>query len=293
MKIKQTPGERAFSLVNGAILFLLMFICLYPMWHILCASLSSSSAIAAHRGLLFWPKSFSTEAYALVFETRYIGTGYLNTSFYVVVGTVVNLFLTVTAAYALSRQSNHLRKYLMLMITFTMYFSGGLIPTYMLINSLNLDNTRWVLIIPTAVSAYNLIVTRTFFEGIPVALEESAKIDGANDLVVLWKIFIPLAKPIIAVMTLFYGVGHWNSWFNASIYIMDRDLLPLQVFLREILIQNTTQNMTTSVESMDKMQIGETVKFATIIVATLPILMLYPFLQKYFVKGVMIGSIKG
>lgn len=293
MKIKQTLGERAFSLVNGAILFLLMFICLYPMWHILCASLSSSSAIAAHRGLLFWPKSFSTEAYALVFENRYIGTGYLNTIFYVVVGTVVNLFLTVTAAYALSRQSNHLRKYLMLMITFTMYFSGGLIPTYMLINSLNLDNTRWVLIIPTAVSAYNLIVTRTFFEGIPVALEESAKIDGANDLVVLWKIFIPLAKPIIAVMTLFYGVGHWNSWFNASIYIMDRDLLPLQVFLREILIQNTTQNMTTSVESMDKMQIGETVKFATIIVATLPILMLYPFLQKYFVKGVMIGSIKG
>lgn len=293
MKIKQTPGERAFSLVNGAILFLLMFICLYPMWHILCASLSSSSAIAAHRGLLFWPKSFSTESYALVFENRYIGTGYLNTIFYVVVGTVVNLFLTVTAAYALSRQSNHLRKYLMLMITFTMYFSGGLIPTYMLINSLNLDNTRWVLIIPTAVSAYNLIVTRTFFEGIPVALEESAKIDGANDLVVLWKIFIPLAKPIIAVMTLFYGVGHWNSWFNASIYIMDRDLLPLQVFLREILIQNTTQNMTTSVESMDKMQIGETVKFATIIVATLPILMLYPFLQKYFVKGVMIGSIKG
>ena len=293
MKIKQTLGERAFSLVNGALLFLLMFICLYPMWHILCASLSSSSAIAAHRGLLFWPKSFSTESYALVFENRYIGTGYLNTIFYVVVGTVVNLFLTVTAAYALSRQSNHLRKYLMLMITFTMYFSGGLIPTYMLINSLNLDNTRWVLIIPTAVSAYNLIVTRTFFEGIPVALEESAKIDGANDLVVLWKIFIPLAKPIIAVMTLFYGVGHWNSWFNASIYIMDRDLLPLQVFLREILIQNTTQNMTTSVESMDKMQIGETVKFATIIVATLPILMLYPFLQKYFVKGVMIGSIKG
>lgn len=293
MKIKRSIGENIFIAVNATLLFCIMFVCLYPMWHILAASLSDATKILSHRGLLFWPEGFSLEAYGLVFSNRWILIGYENTLFYVVVGTLLNVTLTVVAAYALSREQNTLRKGIMLMITFTMYFSGGLVPTYMLINNLGLANTRWVLIIPGAVSAYNLIVARTFFAGIPVALEESAKIDGANDFQVLWKIFVPLAKPIIAVLVLFYGVGHWNSWFNASLYIQNRNLMPLQVFLREILIQNTTESMTTSIDSVDKMMVGETVKYATIIVATLPILVLYPFLQKYFVKGVMIGSIKG
>lgn len=293
MKIKRSAGENIFIVVNALMLFCVMFVCLYPMWHILAASLSDATRILSHRGLLFWPEGFSLEAYELVFSNRWILIGYKNTLFYVVVGTLLNVTLTVIAAYALSREQNTLRKGIMLMITFTMYFSGGLVPTYMLINNLGLANTRWVLIIPGAISAYNLIVARTFFAGIPVALEESAKIDGANDFQVLGKIFVPLAKPIIAVLVLFYGVGHWNSWFNASLYIQDRNLMPLQVFLREILIQNTTESMTTSIESADKMMVGETVKYATIIVATLPILVLYPFLQKYFVKGVMIGSIKG
>lgn len=293
MKVKQSPAEKVFSAINVFVLFIIMFVCIYPMIHILAASLSDSAAIAAHRGLLFFPKGFSLQSYELVLENPYIFTGYKNTILYVISGTLINLILTTLAAYALSRQQNRLKGILMLMITFTMYFSGGLIPTYMLVNSLGMANTPWVMIIPGAVSAYNLIIMRTFFLGIPVSMEESAKIDGANDFVVLARIFVPLAKPVIAVMTLFYGVGHWNAWFNASIYIQDRSLLPLQIILREILIQNTTQNMTTSVESFDKMQIAETVKYATIIVATVPILALYPFLQKYFVKGVMIGSIKG
>ena len=291
--IRLTPGEQFFECANGFSLFLVIFVCAYPMWHILAASLSDATRIVSHRGLLFWPVGYSVEAYKMVFANRWITSGYLNTIFYVVVGTTLNVVLTVVAAYALSRGQNPIRHVVMLFITFTMYFSGGLIPTYILINNLNMTNTRWVLIIPGAVSAYNLIVARTFFAGIPVALEESAKIDGANDLQVLWRIFVPLAKPIIAVLTLFYGVSHWNAWFNASLYIQNRSLLPLQVFLREILIQNTTQSMTTSVDSVDKMMVGETVKYATIVVATAPILALYPFLQKYFVKGIMVGSIKG
>ncbi len=294
MTIKKSLSERIFSGVNAIILIVLTFICVYPMIHILAASLSNSSAIASHRGLLFFPKGFSLQSYELVFANPYIFTGYRNTIFYVVAATLLNLVLTTLAAYALSRQQNKLRGALMLFITFTMYFNGGLVPTYILINNLlGIANTPWVMILPGAVSAYNLIIMRTFFAGIPVAMEESAKIDGAHDFIVLFRIFVPLAKPVIAVMTLFYGVGHWNAWFNASLYIQNRDLLPLQVILREILIQNSTQSMTTSVESFDKMQVAETVKYATIIVATLPILALYPFLQKYFVKGVMIGSIKG
>lgn len=293
MKIKLSAGERAFSFIIGIILVALMFICLYPVWYILAASLSDSAAIASHRGLLFWPKGFSLQSFGMVFENPMIFTGYKNTIYYVLVGTLLNLILTTFAAYALSRHQNRLRNIIMIMITFTMYFSGGLIPTYMLIQNLGMANTRWVMLIPGAVSAYNLIIMRTYFAGIPVEMEESAKIDGANDFIVLFQIFAPLAKPVIAVMTLFYGVGHWNAWFNASLYIQNRDLLPLQVILREILIQNSTQNMITSIDSADKMMIAETVKYATIIVATLPILALYPFLQKYFVKGVMVGSIKG
>ncbi|MCI8624481.1 MAG: carbohydrate ABC transporter permease [Provencibacterium sp.] len=293
MKIKKSLFDRVFSGVNGLLLLIIMFICVYPMIHILAASLSEASAIASHRGLLFWPKGFSLDSYGLVFENPYILSGYGNTILYVVAGTLLNLVLTTMAAYALSRHQNRVRQAVMLGITFTMYFSGGLIPTYMLINNLGIANTRWVMLLPGAVSAYNLIIMRTYFAGVPAALEESAKIDGANDFTVLARIFVPLAKPVIAVMTLFYGVGHWNAWFNASLYIQNRDLLPLQVILREILIQNSTQNMTTSVEGFDKMMVAETVKYATIIVATLPILALYPFLQKYFVKGVMVGSIKG
>lgn len=195
-------------------------------------------------------------------------------------------------AYGLSRQNVMWKNPIMFFIVFTMFFSGGLIPSYLLVTGLGMLDSLWALIIPGAVSAFNLIIMRTAFQGIPVSLEESAKLDGANDFTVLVRIILPLSLPVIAVMILFYGVGHWNSWFGALIYLRDRDLYPLQLVLREILITNSTDSMLTAAGPADKMPIGETIKYATIIVATVPILLLYPFLQKYFVKGVMIGAIK-
>lgn len=293
MHYKQTFGEKLFGIVNAVILIALMILFLYPILHIIFASLSDPARIMQHRGLLFAPLGFRLEAYKLVFENPMISVSYRNTLFYVVVGTVINIVLTSLGAYALSRKQVYIRNAVMLMITFTMFFSGGLIPSYLLIKTLHMQDTFWVMIIPGAISAYNLIIMRTYFLGLPDSLEESAKIDGAGDFTVLFKIFIPIAMPIIAVMILFYGVGHWNAWFGASIYLRNRELFPLQLVLREILIQNSTDNMLTSVELSDKGMIGETVKYATIVVATLPILFIYPFLQKYFTKGVMIGSVKG
>jgi putative aldouronate transport system permease protein len=201
--------------------------------------------------------------------------------------------MTSFGAYALSRQHVMWKNPVMFLIVFTMFFSGGLIPTYLLIQDLGMLNTRWALIIPSAMSAYNLIIMRTSFQSVPVSLEESAKLDGASDFTVLFRVILPLSMPVVAVMILFYGVAHWNSWFSALIYLRKRELYPLQLILREILITSSTESMMTSVGGADKTPIGETIKYATIIVATGPILLLYPFLQKYFVKGVMIGAIKG
>jgi len=201
--------------------------------------------------------------------------------------------MTSLGAYALSRQNFLWKNPIMFGIVFTMFFSGGLIPTFLLVNKIGLLDSRWALIIPAAMSTYNLIIMRTSFQGIPASLEESAKLDGANDFTVLFRIVMPLSMPVIAVMILFYGVAHWNSWFSALIYIRSRDLFPLQLILREILITNNTDSMMTGVGGGDRMPIGETIKYATIIVSTIPVLCLYPFLQKYFVKGVMIGAIKG
>jgi len=293
MHYKQTFGEKLFGIINSIILIALMILFLYPILHIIFASLSDPARIMQHRGLLFAPLGFRLEAYKLVFDNPMISVSYRNTLFYVVIGTVINILLTSLGAYALSRKQVYIRNVVMLLITFTMFFSGGLIPSYLLIKSLHMQDTFWVMIIPNAISAYNLIIMRTYFLGLPDSLEESAKIDGAGDFTVLFKIFVPIAMPIIAVMILFYGVGHWNAWFSASIYLRKRELFPLQLVLREILIQNSTDNMLTSVELSDKGMIGETVKYATIVVATLPILFVYPFLQKYFTKGVMIGSVKG
>jgi putative aldouronate transport system permease protein len=292
MYYKQSNSEKLFNIINAIILSMLMFLFLYPMLHITAASLSAPTKIVQHRGLLFFPLGFTINAYKLVFQNPMIAISYKNTLIYVLLGTIINIFLTSLGAYALSRKQLMIRNAIMLLITFTMFFSGGLIPSYLLIRDLHLQNTIWVLLIPNAISAYNLIIMRTYFLGLPDSLEESAKMDGAGDFTVLFKIMLPIAKPIVAVMVLFYGVGHWNSWFSASIYLRNRELFPLQLILREILIQNATETMTTTVDSVDKGMIGETVKYATIVVATLPILFIYPFLQKYFVKGVMIGSIK-
>lgn len=285
-------GERIFELFNILFLILLCLVTLYPFIYVLFASLSEPAWVVQQRGLIWHPSGLNLEAYRLVFDNPMITSGYLNTLFIVSVGTCLNVFMTALGAYGLSRQNVMWKNPIMFFIVFTMFFSGGLIPSYLLVTGLGMLDSLWALIIPGAVSAFNLIIMRTAFQSIPHSLEESAKLDGANDFTVMIRIILPLSMPVIAVMILFYGVGHWNSWFGAMIYLRDRELYPLQLVLREILITNSTDSMLTSAGTADKMPIGETIKYATIIVATVPILLLYPFLQKYFVKGVMIGAIK-
>ncbi|MBD2868131.1 carbohydrate ABC transporter permease [Paenibacillus sp. IB182493] len=291
--MKATTGERVFGVFNVAFLFALSLAALYPLVFVLFASFSDPGQLAQTRGFLFFPKGFTLDAYEMVFKNPSIGTAYLNTLFYVIVGTSLNIFLSSMAAYGLSRRDVLWKNPIMFMITFTMFFEGGLIPSFLLINELGMMDTRLAIIIPTAISAFNLIIMRTAFQSVPLELEESAKLDGANDFRICWSVIFPLSMPVIAVMLLFYGVSHWNSWFSAMIYLQDRGLFPLQLILREILIVNDTNSMMTDVSSGDQMPIGETIKYATIIIATVPILCVYPFLQKYFVKGVMIGAVKG
>ncbi|MMZ56777.1 L-arabinose transport system permease protein AraQ [compost metagenome] len=273
-------------------MLLLCFATLYPFIYILLASISDPTEISRFRGMLFYPKGFSLDAYTAVLQNPMVLTGYRNTLFYVIVGTAINLVMTTLGAYALSRRNVYFRNHIMLFIVITMVFSGGLIPSFLLINNLGMLNTPWALLLPGAINSFNLIIMRTAFQTIPASLEESARIDGANEWVIMTRIIIPLSMPVIAVMILWYAVGHWNSYFNALIYLRDRELFPLQLVLREILISNSTDNMMTGAATSDRMDIGITIKYATIIVSTLPILVLYPFLQKYFVHGVMIGALK-
>jgi putative aldouronate transport system permease protein len=289
---KLSLGERTFDIINSLMLILLCVAMLYPFLYIAFASFSSASLLVAHRGLLFMPLGFSLEAYKAVFDNPMIGIGYRNTILYVVAGTCINIVMTSLGAYVLSRRNLYFKNSIMFMIVITMFFHGGLIPSYLLVNNLGLLDTPWALLIPAAINTWNLIIMRTSFQAVPASLEESAKIDGANDIVILMRVVIPLSMPVIAVMILFYSVGHWNSWFSAMMYIRTRELNPLQVILREILITNSNDNMLTDVGASDKFMITETIKYATVIIATIPILALYPFLQRYFVKGVMIGSLK-
>ena len=282
---------RGFRFVNGMIMVLVCIIMLYPFLHVLFASVSDPNVLMRHRGLLLWPKGFHLGSYELVFKNPNIWSGYLNTILYVVLGTTINIIMTIISAYVLSRKNFMLRRPLMFFAIITMYFSGGMIPLYLQILRLNIYNTILAIVLPTAMSTYNLIIMRTAFENIPESLEESAKLDGANEFKVLTRIVIPLAMPTIAVILLFYSVGIWNSWFNAMIYLQDRSKYPLQLILREILIANDTSSMTAGTAG-DVVPLAESIKYATIVVATLPVLVIYPLLQKYFVKGVMIGAVK-
>ena len=290
MAIKRGNGEKAFDVINVIFMILLMFITLYPLLYVAFASISSPSLLIRHRGLLLSPLGFELGAYKAVFDNPMISKGYINTIFIVVAGTMVNIVMTSLGAYVLSRKGVYWKKVFMFIIVVTMFFGGGMIPTYLLVKQLKLTDTLWSLIIPNALSTYNMIIMRTSFMSIPDSLEESARIDGAKDFTILFQIVLPLSMPVIAVMILFYGVGHWNSWFSAMIYLRDRELYPLQLILREILIASSLDNMMTDTVVVDREPVGQTIKYATIIVATLPILCIYPFLQKYFVKGIMIGA---
>ncbi|MBE5040343.1 carbohydrate ABC transporter permease [Ructibacterium gallinarum] len=290
---RRSAGSLIFDICNVIILTLLSFICLYPMLYVLFASMSNPTEISQNAGILLWPKGFQLEAYKAVFQNDDIVSGYLNTLLYVIAGTSINMTLTVLGAYVLSRKDFKPRNFFMMYITITMFVSGGLVPSYLLVKNIGILNTRWAILLPTAINVFNLIMTRTYFLTIPDSLEEAAKIDGAGHWRILANVMLPLSTPILAVIGLYYMVGHWNSWFNAMIYLKDRNTWPLQLILREILILNESGSMMENTFTIDKLPIAENIKYAVIIVATVPILCVYPFLQKYFAKGVMVGAIKG
>ena len=290
-KIQESFGERLYTFVVYALLTVFCLLILIPLLHIISGSFSDPiSLLKGEVGLL--PKGFTTSMYETVFKDKEIWQGYWNTIVYTVVGTLISVTLTAFGAYPLSRKDFYGRNVYMGLFVFTMFFTGGMIPTYLLVKQLKMLNTMWALVLPSAVSTYNLIIMRTFFQtSIPGELAESASLDGCSDLGVFFRIVIPLSAPIFAVMVLFYGVAQWNSWFPALLYISDRSLYPLQMVLREVLIQSDVSNMAGATGDVEI--IGDGLKYATMVVATLPIMCLYPFLQKYFVKGVMIGSVKG
>ncbi|CAG7649066.1 L-arabinose transport system permease protein AraQ [Paenibacillus solanacearum] len=286
-------ADKTFDVVIHTVLLALVVITLYPLLYVTFASISDASQLISHTGFLWKPLGLSFSAYESVFKNPSILTGYRNTLFILVFGVAINLFLTALGAYVLSRKNVMWNKAFIFIIVFTMFFHGGLIPLYLVVKGVGLIDSLWATIIPFSISTFNLIIMRTAFMAIPESLEESAKIDGANHFTILFKIILPLSMPVIAVMILYYAVEKWNGWFYASIFLKDRDLFPLQVILREILISNSTDSMSQGASAGDQFQIGETIKYATIMVATVPILLVYPFVQKYFVKGVMIGALKG
>lgn len=288
----ETLGDKLFRLIRDVILLLFCVIVLYPVIYVISASFSNPLFVMKNEVVLL-PKGFTLIGYEKVFSNPDVWNSYKNTIVYTTVGTALNVILTSTGAFALSRKDFKGRNFWTFYITFTMFFSGGIIPVYLLIKQLNLYDTFWVMILPGVISAWNMIIMRTFFQSnVPMELQEAAIIDGCNDLVIFLKIALPLSMPIIAIMTLFYGVDHWNSFFGAMLYLSDRDKFPLQLILREILLQNISSG---NVEgpAADQQIVGESIRYALIIVATVPILLVYPFIQKYFVKGVLVGAIKG
>lgn len=294
--IAETKGDRIFTYVIYIFLILLTLSILYPLIYVLSASFSSPEAVTAGKVWL-WPVHFSLLGYKTVFNYGEVWTGYANSIFYTVVGTAINVVLTILAAYPLSRGDFRGWKFFMFLLLFTMMFNGGMIPTYLLVKHLGMLNTRWALIIPNAMSVFNVIITRTYFKtSIPKELLESAQIDGCSDFRFVRSIVLPLSGPIIAVIALFYAVGHWNAYFNALIYLRDKDLYPLQLVLQNILVQNQVNpNVMSSIDASMREKLTslrELLKYSLIVIASVPVLAIYPFVQKHFVKGVMIGSLK-
>jgi putative aldouronate transport system permease protein len=292
-QIRKTSGEAVFTVFNYAFFTLLCLVMVYPFWHVIMISFSSAEA-TAKGGIFLRPKGFTMETYQNVFTNPQIWTGYLTTLGVTILGTLLGTLFTATTAYALSKKTLPFGGTLMVLVLFTMIFNGGMIPSYLLIKNLGLTNNRLSLILPGLINAYNVIIMKTFFLSIPASLEESARIDGANDVLVFARIIIPLSKATIATIALFMAVGYWNDYFSTVLYITDGKKWALQAVLRFMLV-NTTQAMTAAgVTVVGAVTVtATTIKAASVVVATVPILIMYPFLQKYFVKGVMIGSVKG
>jgi len=289
-------GEAGFNAVVYAVSGAILLMVLYPLVFVLSASFSDPVRVM-NGEMVLWPVGFTLDAYREIFRYDAVWTGYRNTLLYTTVGTIVNVAMTTLAAYPLSRRDLPGRNVLMFGITFTMFFNGGLIPTYLIVRSFGIVDTMWAMIVPTAIATYNLIVMRTYFQNsIPWELQEASLMDGCSNTRLLAHIILPLSKPIIAVMVLFYAVTHWNAFFNALIYLRDDELYPLQLILREILIVSQSAFLDSSGSTFgmtEKLLLAESIKYGLIIVASIPVLILYPFVQKHFVKGVMIGSIKG
>lgn len=292
-KIRQSTGSRIFDIVNVIILFLFLLTTLYPFWYVVIVSFSDGKAVLGGRVSII-PVGFTLDTYKVILKDSSILTSFKNTIIYTGLGTAINLFVTSMCAYPLSRPNLKGKGIFMKLIVFTMFFSGGMIPTYLVVYQLHLIDTIWAMVLPSAISTYNMIVMRTFFMGIPEELHESAELDGANDLQVLFRVVLPLSKPIMATMLLFYAVGHWNSYMDALLYLNSKRLFPLQSILRNMVVDGQFTDAQMSVGGGSSFTVIETtMKYATIVISTVPILMIYPFVQKYFVKGVMVGSLKG
>jgi len=293
-RIRESFTDQIFLWVVYIVLFIALVVVLYPLTYVVSASLSSPLAVSSGRVWLY-PVEFSLRGYEVAMGNPQIITGYANSIYYTFFGTLISVVATVLVAYPLSRKKLFGRNAIMLFITFTMIFSGGLIPTYLVIKDLGMLNTRWALIIPQAVAAWQVIIARTFFQiNIPDELAEAAELDGCGDLNFLWKIVIPLSMPIIAVLALMYAVGQWNAYFDALMYLKSTALHPLQLVLRSILILNTTASGSMDAKTMlERQQLADLLKYSLIVVGSLPVLIIYPFVQRYFVRGMLIGSIKG
>ncbi|MED4225804.1 carbohydrate ABC transporter permease [Neobacillus cucumis] len=294
-KTIKSKEDKIFDVVNTIFLTLICLAVLYPLYFVIIASISNPNMVYNGEVWLF-PKEITFEGYKRIFSDPKIWLGYKNTVIYTVVGTVVQVSLTLMAAYALSRKDFYGKSFFMMVILFTMFFNGGLIPTYLVVKDLGMLNTIWAMILPKAVAVWNLIVARSFFEeNIPNELLEAGKIDGCSNTKFFLKVVLPLSKPIIAVMVLFYAVGQWNSYFDALIYLNDESLYPLQLILRNILTQNQLSvKMLSDLDNLAaQQQVGEIIKYGIIIVGALPLLIVYPFVQRHFVKGVLIGGVKG
>lgn len=292
--LKRTKGEKIFAIFNYIGMVILSIIFLIPVWHVLMGSLSDPLKISAHSGIILYPLGESTfGGYKLVMQNNFIVRSYLNTIIVVVSATAIGTFLTILASYVMSVRGLYWKKPFNFLITFTMIFNGGLIPTYMVVRNLKMLDTYWSLIIPGCCIAYNIIIMRTSFSEIPEALSEAATIDGAGHFRILFQIVLPVSKSIIAVIVLFYAIQHWNAWFNASIYLKNRDLYPLQLTLREIVLQSSENAIVADADGDTVDIFRPLIKYCSIMVSIIPMMIIYPFVQKYFVSGVMIGSVKG
>lgn len=291
-KIKEGPASVLFDAVNVLLLAVIVVVTVYPILYVIFASFSNGDRLLAHSGLLWKPLGFTAAGYKMVFKDPMIVRGYLNTIFVVVVGSFVSMAITVLASYFLARKEVVGQKAIMIYIIITMFFSGGMIPFYFTVRSLGLYNSIWALVFPSAVNTFNLIVMKTNFQGVPDGLIEAAVLDGADHFIILASVVLPLVKPILAVISLYYIVGRWNEWFYAMMFLQDRVKYPLQLVLRGILIANDTNAMSAGTGFGDQEAVSESIKYGVIVVATVPILCIYPFLQKYFVKGTMVGAVK-